>query len=72
MIQIESQNYNTNDINNNKANYNKKDIYISKDLNLVIKTKKFIGLKNLGVTCHLISLIQVLFHIIKFRESILK
>ena len=28
MMQIESENYNANDINNNKANYNKNDIYI--------------------------------------------
>ena len=32
----------------------------------------FIGLKNFGCTCYMNSLLQVFFHIIPFRESLLK
>ena len=32
----------------------------------------FIGLKNLGCTCYMNSLLQVFYHIIPFRESLLK
>ena len=32
----------------------------------------FVGLKNLGCTCYMNSLLQVFYHIIPFRESLLK
>ena len=35
-------------------------------------TTSFIGLKNLGCTCYMNSLLQVFYHIIPFRESLLK
>ena len=41
----------------------------SKDNN---KLSPFIGLKNLGCTCYMNSLLQVFFNIIPFRESLLK
>ena len=37
-----------------------------------INTTSFIGLKNLGCTCYMNSLLQVFYHIIPFRESLLK
>ena len=37
-----------------------------------ISKKNFVGLKNLGCTCYLNTLIQILYNIIPFRESILK
>ena len=36
------------------------------------KTTQFVGLKNLGCTCYMNSLLQVFFNIIPFRESLLK
>ena len=35
-------------------------------------SEKFIGLKNLGCTCYMNSLLQVFYHIIPLRESLLK
>ena len=37
-----------------------------------ISKKNFVGLKNLGCTCYLNTLIQILYNIIPLRESILK
>ena len=37
-----------------------------------IKLSPFVGLKNLGCTCYMNSLLQVFFNFIPFRESILK
>ena len=37
-----------------------------------IKSTPFVGLKNLGCTCYMNSLLQVFFNFIPFRESILK
>ena len=37
-----------------------------------INCSTFIGLKNLGCTCYMNSLLQVFYHIIPFRESLLK
>ena len=37
-----------------------------------IKTNKFVGLKNLGNTCYMNSLFQILYNIELFRDSILK
>ena len=36
------------------------------------KTSPFVGLRNLGCTCYMNSLLQVFFNFIPFRESILK
>ena len=36
------------------------------------KLSPFVGLKNLGCTCYMNSLLQVFFHFIPFRESLLK
>ena len=41
---------------------------------LILKSnlkQKYVGLKNLGCICYLNSLLQIFFHIIPFRESIL-
>ena len=35
-------------------------------------SNKFIGLKNLGCTCYMNSLLQVFYHIIPLRESLLE
>ena len=37
-----------------------------------VNSTSFIGLQNLGCTCYLNSLLQVFYHIIPFRESLLK
>ena len=37
-----------------------------------VNLTSFIGLKNLGCTCYMNSLLQVLYHIIPFRESLLE
>ena len=36
------------------------------------KTVSYVGLKNLGCTCYMNSLIQIFFNLVPFRESILK
>ena len=42
------------------------------DFNDNVKLTPFVGLKNLGCTCYMNSLLQVFFNFIPFRESILK
>jgi len=58
--------------NINYYNYNKESIYNETEYNNS-NTKGYylIGLLNLGSTCYFNSLIQVLFHITLFRDSIL-
>ena len=53
------------DISNWKLNYNS-------NANEAIRVNNFIGLKNLGCTCYMNSLMQTFYNIVPLRESILR
>ena len=58
--------YNTFWRNSNEKNIDNWNINIKDNAK-----QKFVGLKNLGCICYLNSLLQIFFHIIPFRESLL-
>ena len=74
IIELESENFISKDNynlyrkynNNNNENESKENINITNKIN-----KKFVGFINLGKTCYINSILQILYHISLFRENIL-